>query len=143
MIGTLAATPQAAAQDCDPEDFPPPGPINITDPGNSIECVNEADRNNDAGDTAIDLSTNEPDQFIYLNNSGKLTVTTDAQPGYGINVQTNGTGSYIDVRNSGEITVTTEGVGSPASGISTYTSEAGSRIEIHNSGGVSAQTEGD
>ncbi len=76
VIGALTAPVPATAQVTCPQGTPP-DPIEFLDPGNSIECVNEDDRNNGTNFASINLTTDSTNEFIFLDNSGKLTVTND------------------------------------------------------------------
>ncbi len=142
LIGTLAA-PASAQKTCTPGEFPPPSPIQINNPGDRIECVNKADRNNDTQAAAINLTTSGANRFIFHDNSGELTVTTDGGvSGYGIRALTTDSGSYIEIHNSGGISVETNGMEFEAHGINALTRGTDSFIDIHNSGDMWLKTTG-
>ena len=141
LIATVAA-PATAQVTCSPGTFPPPGPIVVLNPDDSIDCVNVFDRNNGAEDEAIHLTTDGANEFILLDNRGELMVTNLGLAS-GIRVTTDGTGSFVDIDNSGDMWVQTKGDFSNAFGIIAATIGTDSRLDIHNSGDMWVKTEGD
>ena len=146
LIGVLSAPSAAYAQaTCDlgePGVSNPPGPIDIAPPPavGSITCDNDFDRRINGG-AVINLNTDNPDEFIVLDNSGHLTAVNGA-PAAGIRTDTTGTGSFITITNAGEILATTEPAGEIAYGIGASTLAFEADISITNSGRIEVATEG-
>ena len=134
LLGSLSTpTPASAAVTCPPVGFPPPSPILIVNPGDDIVCNNVYDRYSNGG-TVIGLATNGANEYIALDNSGDLAITS-AFGALGIFAYTAGGNSPIDIVNSGDITVSSDII---AFGIRARTYAANSPILIVNSGDIAA-----
>ncbi|MGH6735654.1 MAG: autotransporter outer membrane beta-barrel domain-containing protein [Methyloceanibacter sp.] len=137
LVGSLLApTPAAAVVNCPVGTFPPPGPIAIVNPGDSIVCVNVVNRNDGGTGAVIDLETNGNGEFIDLFNSGRLTAN-DAGDAFGILTVTQGASSPTRIENSAGITATS--TGDRAFGILSDSYGSSSPTTIINSGDVRAR----
>src|SRR5680860_88061 len=140
LLVTVTA-PAHAAVDCIAVSPASPLPIDVNDPGDDIVCVNTLPRNNNSGD-AIFLSTDGDDEFIRLDNSGRITASDTNIDG--INTETDGDRSPITIGNSGDVKVTAE---DDAEGIEASTGDSGpgesSPIMVTNSGDLDVTGGGD
>jgi autotransporter family porin len=103
LSSLFVPTPASAVRAC----LQPASPAPIADSSNAdaLVCVNTEPRTNPAG-VAIQLSTNNPNLYIDLYNSGALTANFAGGTAVGILINTSGTNSPVFIENIGQITAT-------------------------------------
>lgn len=143
LMGALASPSTGLAQaTCFPGDpgvTGTTGPIGIGPGAGAIDCVNTFNRNNGAANEVIRLQTNNVNEFISLDNSGRLTANNPGGNAFGILAETNANNGDIDIMNSGDIRASSDvsgayGINADAGGFGT----PNSTVSVVNEGRIEA-----